>query len=111
MFKLDLEKAEEPDINWPISVGSQKKQEGSRKTSISASLTRLKPLCGSQQTGKFLKRWAYQSTLPASWEICMEIKKQELEPDMEQWNSSKLGKEYVKSVYYHPVYLTYVQST
>ena len=41
----------------------------------------------------------------------MQIKKQELEPDMEQWNSSKLGKEYVKSVYYHPVYLTYVQST
>ena len=40
----------------------------------------------------------------------MEIKKQELEPDMEQRNSSKLGKEYVKSVYYHPVYLSYVQS-
>ena len=41
----------------------------------------------------------------------MQIKKQELEPDMEQQNSSKLGKEHVKSVYYHPVYLTYVQST
>ena len=44
MFKLDLEKAEEPEIKLPTSIGSQKKQESSRKTSTSASLTRLKPL-------------------------------------------------------------------
>ena len=50
MFKLDLEKAEEPEIKLPISVGSSKKQEGSRKTSTSALLTMPKPLCGSQQT-------------------------------------------------------------
>jgi len=43
--------------------------------------------------GKFLKRWEYQTTLPASWEICMQVRKQQLEPDMEQWTSSKLGKE------------------
>ena len=48
MFKLDLEKAEEPEIKLPTSVGSSKKQENSRKTP--ASLTMLKPLCGSQQT-------------------------------------------------------------
>ena len=48
MFKLDLEKAEEPEIKLPISIGSSKKQKKSRKTS--ASLTMLKPLCGSQQT-------------------------------------------------------------
>ena len=53
MFKLDLKKAEEPDIKLPTSIGSQKKQESSRKTSISALLTVLKPLCGSQQ--KILK--------------------------------------------------------
>ena len=45
--------------------------------------------------GKFFKRWEYQTTLPASWEICMQVKKQQLEPDMEQWTSSKSGKEYI----------------
>ena len=60
-------------------------------------------LCGSQQTGKFLKRWEYQTTLPAFWEICMQVKKQQLEPNMEQ-TGSKLGKEYVKAVYGHPTY-------
>jgi len=44
MYKLDLEKAEEPEIKLPPSTGSQKKQENSRKTSTSASLTMLKPL-------------------------------------------------------------------
>ena len=42
--------------------------------------------CGSQQTGKLLKRWEYQTSLPASWEICMQVKKQQLELDMEQQN-------------------------
>ena len=41
----------------------------------------------------------------------MWVKKQQLESDMEQWTGSRLGKEYVKAVYYHPVYLTYTQST
>ena len=49
MFKLDLEKAEEPEIKLPTSVGSSQKQENSRKVSTSASLTFLNPLCGSQQ--------------------------------------------------------------
>ena len=46
---------------------------------------------------KIWKRWEYQITLPASWEICMPVKKQQLEPDMEQQTGSKLGKEYVKA--------------
>ena len=50
MFKLVLEKAEEPEIKLPTSAGSSKKQESSRKTSISALLTMPKPLCGSQET-------------------------------------------------------------
>ena len=53
----------------------------------------------------------YQATLPHSWEICMQVKKQQLEPDMEQQTGFKLGKEYVKAVYCHPAYLTYMQST
>ena len=49
--------------------------------------------------------------LPVSWENCIQVKKQQLELDMEQWNGSKLGKEYIKAVYCHPAYLTYMQST
>ena len=60
---------------------------------------------------KFLKRWEYQTTWPASWETCMQVRKRQLELDMEQQTSSKLGKEYVKAVYCHPAYLTYMQST
>ena len=114
MFKLDLEKAVEPEIKLPTSVVSQKKQENSRKTSTSASLTMLKPLIVVWITtnyGKFLKRWGYQTTLPATWEISMQVKKQQLELDMKQQIGSKLGKEYVKAVSCHPAYLTSMQNT
>ena len=78
-----------------------------------ASLTTLKPLTAwiTTNCGKFLKRWEYQATWAASWEICMHVKKQQLELDMEQQTGSKLGKEYVKAVYRHPAYLNYMQST
>ena len=108
MFKPDLEKAEEPEIKLPTSTRSQKKQENFRKTSTSASLTALKPLTVWIKTnyGKFLKKWKYQTTLPASWETSMQVKKQQLEPDMEQQTGSKLGKEYIKSIYCYPGFLT-----
>ena len=61
--------------------------------------------------GIFLKRWESHATLSASWETYMQDKKQQLEPDIEQWTGSKLGKEYLKAVYFHPDYLTYMQST
>ena len=61
--------------------------------------------------GKFFKWWEYQTTWPASWETYMQVKKQQLELDMEQQTGSKLGKEYIKAVYYHPAYLTFMQST
>ena len=60
--------------------------------------------------GKFWKRWEYQTTLPAYWEIRKQVRKQLFEPDLEQWTVSKLGKEYIKAVYCHPAYLTYMQS-
>ena len=83
----------------------------SRKTS-SASLTTLKPLTvwTTANCGNFLKRWEYQTTLPASGETCMQVKKQQLEPDMEPQTGSKLGKEYVKAVYCRPAYLTSMPS-
>ena len=57
-------------------------------------------------------RWKYQTALPVSWKTCMQVKKQQLEPDMEQRTGSKLGKEYNKAVYQHLAYLTYImQST
>ena len=86
IFKLDLEKAEEPEIKLPTSVGSSKNQESSRKTSISAVLTMLKTFdcVDTTHCGKFWKRWEYQTTWPASWEICMQVRKQQLELDMEQ---------------------------
>ena len=61
--------------------------------------------------GTFLKRWKYQITWPISWEICMQVRKQQLELDTEQQTGAKLGKEYIKAVCYYPVYLTYMQST
>ena len=77
MFKLDFEKAEEPDIKLPVSVGSYKKQENSRKTSTSALLTMLKPLTvWITTTVETLQEMEYQTTLPASWETCMQVKKQ-----------------------------------
>ena len=59
---------------------------------------------------ELLKRWEYQITLPVSLETCMQVKKEQLEPDMEQWTGSTLGKEYVKALYCHPDYLTFMQS-
>ena len=85
--KQVLEKAEEPEIKLPTSTGSLKKQESSKKkTSISALLTMPKPLTVwiTINCGKFRKRWEYQTTWPASWEICMRVRKQQLELDMEQ---------------------------
>ena len=97
MFKLVLEKAEEPEIKLPTSVGSLKKQESSRKTSIAALLTMLKPLTVwvTINCGKFWRRWEYQTTWPASWETCVQVRKQQFKLDMEQQTGSKWEKEYV----------------
>ena len=95
MLKLDLEKEDKGEIKLPTFTGSQKKQENSRKISTSTSLTMLKPLTMwiTTNCGKFLKRWEYQTTSPASCKTCTKIKKQQLDPDMKQQTGSKLGKE------------------
>ena len=86
MFKLDLEKTEEQEIKLPTSIRSLKKQESSRNTSTFALLTMPKPLTVwiTTNCGKFCKRWEYQTAWPAFWEICVQLKKQQLEPDIEQ---------------------------
>ena len=76
-------------------------------------VTVLKPLTVwiTRNCRKFLKRLEYQIILPASWETSIQVKKQQLELDRKEWTGSKLGKEYVKTVYCHPAYLTYMKST
>ena len=104
MFKLDLEKAEEPEIKLPTSVGSSKKQESSRKTSTSALLTVLKPLSVWTTTNwKILKEMRIPDHLTCLLRNL--YAGQEAAVRTEQ-TVSKLGKEYVKAVYCHPAYLT-----
>ena len=81
--------AEEPEIKLPTSIGSSKKQESFRKISTSALLTMPKPLTVwiTINCGKFWKRWEYQITWLASWETYMQVRKQQLELDMEQTGS------------------------
>ena len=94
------------NIHWIIE-----KARELQKTS--ALLTMPKPLTlwTTTNCGKFLKNLVHMATWPASWEICMQVKKQWWELDMEQQTGSKSGKEYFQAVYCHPVYLTYMQST
>ena len=89
-FKLDLEKAEEPEIKLPTSVGLSKKQEF-QKNIYFCFIDYAKPFhcVDHKKCGKFLKRWEYQTTWPASWEICMQVRKQQLKLDMEQQTGSK----------------------
>jgi len=79
------------EIKLPWSIGLSKKQGSSRRTSTSALLTIPKPLTVwiTTNCGKFFKRWEYQNTWPASWEICMQVRKQQLELDMDQHTCSK----------------------
>ena len=111
-YKLDFKEADKPEIKLPTFVGSWWNQGSPGKTSTSDSLSMLKTLTVWTTTncGKFFKRWEYQTTLPASWETCMQVKKQQLELDMEQLTGSKLRKKYIKAVYWHLAYLTYMQS-
>ena len=106
MFKLDLEKTEEPEIKLPTSTGSLNKQESSRKTPASALLTMPKTLmCGSQSTVENSERDGNTRPpdLPLEKSVCR-VRKQQLELDMEQQTGSKQQKEYVKAVYCHPAY-------
>ena len=86
------------------------KQESSRKTSISALLIMPKPLTVwiTINCGEFWKRWEYQTTWPTSWETYIQVRKQQLELGMDQQTGSKQEKKYVKAVYCHPAYLTYM---
>ena len=110
MFKLGLEKAEEPELKLPTSVGSSTKEENSRKTSTSALLTISKPLTVWITTNlEILKQMGIPEHLTCLLRN-LYVDQETTELDMEQQTGSKLGKEYVKAVYCHPSHFTYIQS-
>ena len=110
MFNLDLEKAEEPEIKLPISAGSSKKQESSRKTSISALLTTPKPstVWITINCGKFWRRWEYQTCLLRNLYAGQEAT---VRTGHGTTDWLQIGKGVHQAVYHHPAYLTYMQST
>ena len=90
MFKMVLEKAEEPEIKLPISAGSWKKEESFRKNIYFCFIDYAKAFdCVYHNKLWFFKRREYQTTWPASWDTCMQVRKQQLELDMEQQTGSK----------------------
>ena len=110
MFKLDLEKAEEPEIKLSTSLELLKKQESSRKTSTSALLTMPKPLTVWITTNwKILQEMGIPDPLTCLLRNLF-AGQEATELDMEQQTGSRLGKQYVKAIYCHPAYLTYMQS-
>ena len=113
MFKLNLEKPEEPEIKFPTVIGSSKKQENTRKTSTSALLIPPKFLTVWIKTnyGKFFKRWEYPDHLTWLLRNLYSDQYATVRNRHGTQTGSKSGKEYVKAVYYHPAYLTYMQST
>ena len=109
MFKLHLEKAEEPEIKLPTFVGSSKEREFRKNIYICfTDYAKAFDCVDHNNCGKFFKRRKYQTTWLASWEICMQVRKQQLELDMELRTGSKSGKEYIKAVYCHLSYLIYM---
>ena len=79
MFRIDLEKAEEPEIKLPTSAGSSKKQEFQKNIYFCfIDYTKAFDCVDHNKLWKILKRWEYQTTFPVSWEICMQVRKQKL---------------------------------
>ena len=113
MFKLVLKKAEEPELKLPISARSSKKQESSGKNIYFCFIDYAKAFdcVDHNKLWKILTEMGIPDHLPASWEICMQVREQQLELDTKQQTGSKSGKEYFKAVYCHPAYLTSMQST
>ena len=113
MFKLDLEKAEEPEIKLPASIGSLKKQESSRKTTTSALLTMPKPLSvwSTTNCGKFWKRWEYQNHLTCLLRNLYAGQEATVRTRHETTDWFQIGKWVHEGCILSPCYLTSMQST
>ena len=90
MFKLHLEKPEELEIKLPTSVGIKARQFQKNIYFCFIDYAKAFGCVDHNELWKILKEMEYQTTWPDSWEICMQVKKQQLELDMEQWTGSKL---------------------
>ena len=114
MFKLDFEKAEKPEtklnIRWIIEKAGEF-QKKKKNLFLLSWLFQSLQCVNHNKLWNILKEWEYQTTWSASWKICMQVKKPQLALIMEQQTGSKLGKEYIKAVYCHSAYLTYMQGT
>ena len=112
MFKLDLEKAEEPEIKLPASVGSSKKQESSRKTSTSALLTMPAfDHVDHNKLWKILREMGIPYHLTCLLRNLYAGEEATVRTGHGTTDGSKWGKEYVKAVYCHSACLTYMQGT
>ena len=113
MFKLVLEKAEEPEIKLPTSNGSSKKQENSRKSIYFCFIDYAKAFdcVHHHKLRKMLQEMGIPDHLTCLLRNLYTGQEATVRTDMEQWTGSKLGKEYIKAVYCHPAYLTSMQST
>ena len=113
MFKLDLEKADEPEIKFPTSVGSSQKQESSRKYIYFCFIDYVKAFdsVDHNKLWKILKEMGMPDYLTCLLSNTYASQEATVRPYVEQWIGSKFGKEDVKAVYCHPAYLTCVQST
>ena len=113
MFKLVLEKAEEQEIKLLTSAGSSKKQESSGKTSISALLTMPKPLTVwiTINCGKILKEMGRPDHMTCLLRNLYAGQEARVRTGHGTTDLFQIGKEYVKAVYSHPAYLTYMQNT
>ena len=107
-----LEKTEEPEVKLPTSAGSSKKQEFQKDIYFCfIDYAKASDWVDHNKLWTILKEMEYQTSWPASWEICLQVKKKQLELDMEQQTGSKSRKEYIKVIYCQPAYLTYMEHT
>ena len=96
---MDLEKAEEPEIKLPTFLWIIEKAKEFQKNICFIDYTKAFDCVDHNKLWKIIQRWEYQTTLPASWKICMQVKKQQLDSDIEQQTDPKLGKKYLKAVF------------
>ena len=110
MFKLVLEEAEGPGSNCQHLLDHRKSKRVPENTYFCfIDYAKAFDCVDHNKLWETLQEMGIPDTLPASCQTCMQVKKQQLESDMEQQTGSKLGKEYVKTVYCHPAYLTYAE--
>ena len=112
MYKLGLEKTEEPEIKLATFIGSQRKQKNSKKNIHLCFIAYAKAFdcVDHNKLWNMIKEMGIPDHLTSLLRNLYAGQKQQLEPIMEQWTGSKQGKEYDKAVYCHPTYLTHMQS-